>query len=79
MAGEDTTSRSNVRPGSGAGNVDDRVGDPAGYPADNPAHGMSAESFEAFVDEVAQFRDTAVAPNVARWETEKRMAPEALR
>ena len=40
---------------------------------------MDAAVFEAFAGEVAQFRDTAVAPNVARWESEKRMAPEALR
>ncbi|MDE0225025.1 MAG: acyl-CoA dehydrogenase family protein [Gammaproteobacteria bacterium] len=46
--------------------------------ADDPLTGMDTASFEAFVGEVAQFRDTVVAPNVTRWETEKRMAPEAL-
>ncbi len=47
--------------------------------ADDQPTGMDAASFEAFVSEVAQFRDTFVAPNVNRWESEKRMAPEALR
>lgn len=47
--------------------------------ADDPLTGMDAGSFEAFVGEVAQFRDSVVAPNVNRWESEKRMAPEALR
>ena len=46
---------------------------------DDPASGMDAPLFEVFVGEVAQFRDTVVAPNVTRWEGEKRMAPEALR
>ena len=40
---------------------------------------MDAASFEAFVGEAAHFRDTVVAPNMNRWESEKRMAPEALR
>ncbi|WP_419915081.1 acyl-CoA dehydrogenase family protein [Candidatus Poriferisodalis sp.] len=47
--------------------------------ADDPLTGMDAGSFGAFVSEVAQFRDTVVAPNVNLWESEKRMAPEALR
>ncbi|MCY3947741.1 MAG: acyl-CoA dehydrogenase family protein [Acidimicrobiaceae bacterium] len=47
--------------------------------ADDPVNGMEAAAFEAFVSEVAHFRDTVVAPNVNRWESEKRMAPEALR
>ena len=47
--------------------------------ADDPLTDMDAGSFEAFVGEVTQFRDTVVAPNVSRWESEKRMAPEALR
>ncbi len=56
-----------------AADVDDSIA------ADDPLTGMDAASFEAFVGEVAQFRDTVVAPNVNRWESEKRMAPEALR
>lgn len=48
------------------------------FAADDPLTGMDAGSFAAFVAEVAQFRDTVVAPNVNRWESEKRMAPEAL-
>ncbi|MCY3891811.1 MAG: acyl-CoA dehydrogenase family protein [Acidimicrobiaceae bacterium] len=47
--------------------------------ADDPIAGMEAAAFEAFVSEVAHFRDTVVAPGVNRWESEKRMAPEALR
>lgn len=47
--------------------------------ADSPAAGMEVAAFESFVSEVASFRDTVVAPNVSRWESEKRMAPEALR
>ena len=46
---------------------------------DDPTTGMDTPSFEVFVGEVTQFRDTVVAPNVSRWEGEKRMAPEALR
>lgn len=47
--------------------------------ADDPIASMEAAAFEAFLREVAQFRDAVVAPNVNRWESEKRMAPEALR
>ncbi|WP_419552351.1 acyl-CoA dehydrogenase family protein [Candidatus Poriferisodalis sp.] len=47
--------------------------------SDDPTTGMDAVAFESFAGEVAQFRDTVVAPNVTRWESEKRMAPEALR
>ena len=75
MAGEYAESPSNVLPRSGVGNVDDRVGDPA----DDPIRGMEDTSFEALLRRVAEFRDTVVAPNVSRWETEQRMAPEALR
>ena len=46
---------------------------------DDPVGGMDAAAFGAFIDEVVAFRDTVVTPNVNRWETEKRMAPEALR
>ncbi len=47
--------------------------------SDDPTTGMDTTAFESFAGEVAQFRDTVVAPNVTRWESEKRMAPEALR
>ncbi len=57
----------------GAADVDNSI------VADDPLTGMDTESFEAFVGEAAHFRDTVVAPNVNRWESEKRMAPEALR
>ncbi|WP_420444385.1 acyl-CoA dehydrogenase family protein [Candidatus Poriferisodalis sp.] len=61
----------------------DTAGPDASHPEpgnfDDPASGMDAASFEGFVGEVTQFRDTVVAPNVSRWEGEKRMAPEALR
>ena len=51
----------------------------ASHTADDSIRGMETSAFEAFVAEVARFRDTVVAPNVNRWESEKRMAPEALR
>ena len=46
--------------------------------ADDSDDGMDEVAFEVFVGEVTQFRDIVVAPNVSRWESEKRMAPEAL-
>ena len=40
--------------------------------------GMDADAFSGWLNHVQDFRDTEVAPNVARWEHERRMAPEAL-
>ncbi len=52
--------------------------EPAGVDPVGPA-GMDPEDFESLVRDVQVFRDTVVAPNVARWESQKQMAPKALR
>ncbi len=50
--------------------------------ADSKLHvanpGMDTDAFSDWLDHVRAFRDAEIEPNVARWEHERRMAPEAL-